>query len=594
MRLMDVHTLRLVNIFSPQTITYTILSHTWGADEVSFQEWEQVNPSGAIKSQCPHSHKSDYAQEIKKKSGYQKIVGACEQARRDGFQYLWCDTNCINKESSAELSEAINSMFAWYRDSAICYAYLEDIVVPLKLFQHRRGQDEWFIKNPDDPVALARQQFQQSRWWTRGWTLQEVLAPAKAEFFSADWTSLGQRRELSGWISKFTTIHEEALKNRDSIWSFSIAQRMSWASERNTTVVEDTAYCLLGIFNISMPLLYGAGERAFRTLQEEIIKSSDDQSIFAWQPTRALTQITRSDVLASSPISFQLCGSIICDLELPKIPYSLSNSGLRMVTSLIPSGERGPCYIGLNCSMDLRGKTRRYSKKYLAIRRLQVWIVVRKIGRTTFERVHLPQSIMHLEESYACVRSLKPAELFITTADQKRSLRRGAGSLLDLEAGIRVSIGFGNLREATQTYVETLDPLDFTVDTVGMRKSFAQSHTIIEGGSFVVILSVVWGHDSEPERQLHTILHDPKQELRRDLYSLISQEYPTQNSARGDLRCPHQQLRETLIGAVVAGGEKHEPLVLMEDEPFLDIRSRAVVVAEIIFREQRVEYPRRK
>ncbi|KAH8200784.1 hypothetical protein TruAng_005021 [Truncatella angustata] len=110
MRLIDTQTLLLVQPWDAAGKDYAILSHTWGRDEVTFQEWEQVHPSGAIKGQCPHTSKSEYTVEIRNKSGYMKILGACEQARRDDIRYIWCDTNCINKESSAELSEAINSM----------------------------------------------------------------------------------------------------------------------------------------------------------------------------------------------------------------------------------------------------------------------------------------------------------------------------------------------------------------------------------------------------------------------------------------------------------------------------------------------------
>ncbi|KAI1871635.1 hypothetical protein JX265_005621 [Neoarthrinium moseri] len=283
MRLIDVQTLRLVNIFNPQQTEYAILSHTWGSEEVTFQEWEQVNPSGAIKGQCPHVHKSEYTNKIKAKSGYQKILGACEQAQRDGLQYLWCDTNCINKESSAELSEAINSMFAWYHDSRICYAHLPDVSVPRNHFRQTclRQLEDWFARNDDDVSTLA--EFSGSRWWTRGWTLQELLAPGEVEFYALDWTPLGSRTSLRTVIAKVTNIHEKVLADRNKIPTFSIAQRMSWASDRKTTVIEDMAYCLLGIFGINMPMLYGQGIQAFQKLQEEIIKISDDQSIFAWK-----------------------------------------------------------------------------------------------------------------------------------------------------------------------------------------------------------------------------------------------------------------------------------------------------------------------
>ncbi|EXF77987.1 HET domain-containing protein [Colletotrichum fioriniae PJ7] len=238
--------LRLQEFFDDEVPQYIILSHTWGSDEVTFQDLDRPDHT--------------------KKRGYVKIDGICCLAARNGIKWVWVDTCCIDKTSSAELSEAINSMYRWYRDSQVCYAYLED------------------VQQADDPSSFDSQ-FSNSRWFTRGWTLQELLAPETVEFFDAAWEKLGTRSSLAPKIEPITSIPADILKRYDvssNIGCAKIAMRMSWAARRQTTRVEDRAYSLLGIFGVNMPLLYGEGERAFERLQIEIMKQSSDDSILAW------------------------------------------------------------------------------------------------------------------------------------------------------------------------------------------------------------------------------------------------------------------------------------------------------------------------
>jgi hypothetical protein len=173
----------------------------------------------------------------------------------------WIDTCCIDKSSSAELSEAINSMFRWYRDSEVCYAFLSDV-------------------DADEPPSADKSTFQQSRWFTRGWTLQELIAPGVVYFYGAGWKQIGSRETLLELIVKITRISPEYFSNGD-LSQFSAAQKMSWAATRKTTRIEDIAYCLLGLFDINMPLLYGEGEHAVVRLQEEILRQFEDDSLFS-------------------------------------------------------------------------------------------------------------------------------------------------------------------------------------------------------------------------------------------------------------------------------------------------------------------------
>ncbi|KAH8888965.1 HET-domain-containing protein [Thozetella sp. PMI_491] len=230
---------------------YVALSHTWGkvGDEVTFQEMTHCR------------------EEAVKKPGFAKIDQCCKRAREDQFKYVWIDTCCIDKTSSAELSEAINSMYSWYQGARICYAYLEDVPTASDVVSE-------FEEAPFD----EKQQFQNSRWFTRGWTLQELIAPGIVEFYAADWTEIGTKISLLNVLVAITGIDNGALAGQP-LQSYTVAARLSWAGSRRTTRPEDRAYCLLGIFGVNMPMIYGEGDRAFLRLQEEIMKGAEDYTI---------------------------------------------------------------------------------------------------------------------------------------------------------------------------------------------------------------------------------------------------------------------------------------------------------------------------
>jgi hypothetical protein len=223
----------------------------------------------------------------KRKESFKKMSGFCSLAYESGFEWCWLDTCCINKESSAELSEAINSMYRWYAHSQVCFAYLVDVEV-------------------DHAIPEQLKQFKQSRWHTRGWTLQELLAPERVEFYDVDWNQIGTRFTLRDAISGVTGIRAEILAAKFDVQSsqrkYCVAEKMSWASKRDTTRLEDMAYCLVGIFNINMPLLYGEGIRAFERLQLQILTETEDLTLFAWKS--GLSPYQRIYILAESPSYF--------------------------------------------------------------------------------------------------------------------------------------------------------------------------------------------------------------------------------------------------------------------------------------------------
>lgn len=193
----------------------------------------------------------------KSKAGYTKIQFCWKQAARNDLQHFWIDTCCIDKSSSAELSEAINSMFCWYQDAARCYVYLPD-VSDSPFNEDGRSSRRW------------KPSFKKSKWFSRGWALQELIAPASVEFFSKQGTRLGDKQSLEQSLHEITGIAIQALRG-SPMSCFPADERMSWAARRETKREEDAAYSLLGIFNIHMPLIYGEGQKkAFIRLRKEI------------------------------------------------------------------------------------------------------------------------------------------------------------------------------------------------------------------------------------------------------------------------------------------------------------------------------------
>ncbi|KAK2021327.1 HET-domain-containing protein, partial [Colletotrichum zoysiae] len=326
MRLLNTATLQLSEFYDGQVPRYAILSHTWADDEVLFHD--VGGPPSA-------------------KAGWAKVRGACRLALARDHAWIWIDTCCIDKSSSSELSEAINSMFRWYRDADVCFAYLADVP------SSRAAADE---EEPDSMTPERAAALAASRWFTRGWTLQELLAPAALDFYSSDWRRIGSRPALARAAVGPVAGIDPAYLDRDGggggalrLAQASVAERMSWASRRRTTRVEDLAYCLLGIFGVNMPLIYGEGAKAFRRLQEAVIRDTDDQSVFAWgdvvDDAAAAVDAVLPDrrprpLLAESPAGFRNSGDVV-PVWMPgpgaaaAARVRIEHSGVTVVTPLL-------------------------------------------------------------------------------------------------------------------------------------------------------------------------------------------------------------------------------------------------------------------
>ena len=302
MWLLDTRTLELHDFIGEKIPRYAILSYTWDDEEISFQDVRMKGPAA-----IPRFH---------------KIRRCCELAHSQYYYHVWIDTCCINKESSAELSEAINSMYTWYAKSATCYVYLSDI-----------KNKDWsgFAVNKNYSERLRH--FRWSRWFRRGWTLQELLAPRHIHFYDAVWNLIGNKFELGPHLGIASGIPSQYIVQEISIHQASVAARMSWASNRQTTRLEDEAYCLMGIFDVNMPLLYGEGRKAFKRLQHEIARNLDDESLFAWH-----ADTLQSGIFAPNPSAFAGCGAIqpIPDMDRGRSDetFTVTNRGLRIAACL--------------------------------------------------------------------------------------------------------------------------------------------------------------------------------------------------------------------------------------------------------------------
>lgn len=325
MHLINVETFSLETFTSKSIPPYAILSHTWGTEkeEVSFSDIrkEKFEKTG---------------------NGVEKLRGCCNQARVDGLRYAWIDTCCINKDSEAELSEAINSMFQWYRKATVCYVYLSDVT---KGDKHRDSKSK----------------FSSSRWFQRGWTLQELLAPKDVRFYSQEWAFIGTKGDYSDVVETITGIPPQFLLHWQELCEASVAQRLSWAANRKTKRMEDAAYCLLGIFGVGLTMRYGEGNGAMHRLQKMIMQNTGDHSILAWGLNPDTARSTPSEsadvisagILATTPLDFANSGKIVVRRQdpTPINAFNISDRHLEVQLSLHTT-LTGEVYGLLNCGPE--------------------------------------------------------------------------------------------------------------------------------------------------------------------------------------------------------------------------------------------------
>ncbi|KAF2996755.1 hypothetical protein E8E14_002219 [Neopestalotiopsis sp. 37M] len=370
MRLLNVDSLKLE--LHHETIPYAILSHRWkDGGEILYEDIARDGLSPALRT--------------RKKSGYNKIVATCNQAKAEG------------------LSEEINSMYRYYQDAVICYAFLHSLSV--------------------DTVIESDDEFANHEWFTRGWTLQELIAPKEVTFFTdrgedvvtqheSLWVCLGQRAGMSERLSAITGIDADVLSGVEHPRLASVAKRMSWAAKRETSRIEDTAYCLMGLFGINMPMLYGEGQNAFIRLQEEIMKDLSDETLFAWRDEGAIPA-KRYGLLAPSPAAFKNSVNFheYVDFE-PRDPFFKTNRGIRITLPLqfikdniyaaslscpSPLGSTGfaAIYLAKVDETDTANNSRQ-SNQYARVRGGRLFNVSKANERGTPTRIYVRQSVGQL------------------------------------------------------------------------------------------------------------------------------------------------------------------------------------------------------
>ncbi|KAI1335082.1 hypothetical protein F5Y15DRAFT_260743 [Xylariaceae sp. FL0016] len=386
--------LRLENIDEPSSLRYAILSHTWGR-MCSNGSW------GHTEDEILFADVDDKGVREKKRPAWDKAWNACRLALEHGLRYVWVDTCCFNKESSAELDESINAMFSWYEQSDLCLAYLAD------------------LHCEPGSGAVQTNDLKNCRWFYRGWTLQELLAPKCVEFYDQDWNPIGSKTVYSDTLSFITGIDETALEGTMSLSRFTIAQKMNWAARRETKRPEDRAYSLLGIFGVNMPLIYGiGGKRAFKRLQDEIIKVSTDLTIFMWELQDKSTHFC--SMFADSPDEFAP-GRDVKSMDIDG-NYAMTNKGLLMDSATLRVGNENMQDSSENLMLLVGTIKGGDINKYIGV-------YLHKIGRAIYARDGT-RGINVIPERGTSYRPVPYHQFYVTVSSQEtqrtlsRSLRR--------------------------------------------------------------------------------------------------------------------------------------------------------------------------
>jgi hypothetical protein len=394
MRLLNVHT-KCLKDFPDETPAYAILSHTWGENEITFQDL--IANGGSVPNDST------------------KINGCCDEAAKNTLEWVWIDTCCIDKSSSAELSEAINSMYRWYEEADCCYVYLEDFDDSLSLESLSVAKvEEPPVEAPpageppaEESLAIVEESqtsslsddasksemedappdlqgrylsaLEKCRWFTRGWTLQELIASRRIKLYDRSWNLIGLAKlgspgpekndesgnpdsragvDLNTLLGKRTGVSSYLLKRPPDLRDISAAVKMAWAAGRQVTKAEDQAYSMMGLFGVNMALLYGEGRRkAFQRLVREISSVVNDQTIFAWRATDRTPE--GHGMLARLPSDYwKYTYMYYCPNVIPYTPpgwkethFSKTNLGLRLRMRLCRLSSCPSTYLGmLHCT----------------------------------------------------------------------------------------------------------------------------------------------------------------------------------------------------------------------------------------------------
>ncbi|OJA14572.1 hypothetical protein AZE42_06368 [Rhizopogon vesiculosus] len=275
-------------------VKYAILSHRWlDEGEPTYEEMKSGTARGP---------------------GYWKLKKFCEKAWSFKVEFAWSDTCCIDKSSSTELDQSIRSMHRWYYNSDICIVHLAE--------------------------SETIEDMMYDEWTRRGWTLQELLAPVNIKFFNKYWMPM--TRDANDKSPKKTEIMQKleiatGIPHKD-LWIFQpgparVDERMTWAAKRKTTRVEDVAYSLMGMFDVSLQIAYGEGrDRAFSRLIEAIMQGGDP-SVLNWTGEPLLHSSSRA--IPRSPENFS-GRTLQLPRDLGQLEMTMTSLGLRVPLVVLP------------------------------------------------------------------------------------------------------------------------------------------------------------------------------------------------------------------------------------------------------------------
>lgn len=499
----------------------------------------------------------------------------------------------------------------------MCYTYLVDVDIQHLQTSNILTNRGFSFRTQDHADQIHSNNFldsqvfsmvSKSRWFTRGWTLQELLAPSQVIFFSADWTVLGDRNRMSNWIADITRIHIGALNDRSTIQHYSIAQRMSWAATRETTRSEDTAYCLLGIFNIHMPMLYGEGQETFQRLQQEIIRISDDHSIFSWNLQAGVRELC-TGALAASPKAFLSCGSVVRYDDIWRFPFSITNLGISIEFPLIKSWYEGIFLVELNCARELRGCEDPLDVlpgRRTACRRVKIWIFLRHVQHNIYQRVHLPVSTVLLQPSYTVIVQQAKTALFIEIqkSHHSRSLTLPEPLIPTVRkpihdsmfsSGVITTFGWGT-KNRFNRYEQAFDLGNFCSQVLKARSPMGISHQLVSNQNFTSIFSVAWDISIKPRHWIHSTFADADRRFWKgivgvDKWMCLFDGIRTPVNELGhlidNLSHLHSQLRQDFSEDFQqANRSLHTPMIIVSHQELQNLRGQRELLVDIIFRER--------
>lgn len=414
---------------------------------------------------------------------------------------------------------------------------------------------------------------------------------------------------MSSWIANITRIHIGALKDRSTIQQYSIAQRMSWAATRETTRPEDVAYCLLGIFGIYMAMLYGEGDVAFKRLQQEIIQSSDDQSIFAWDLDGDVGELC-TGILATSPKAFLSCGSIVRDYSLKRYPFRVTNLGLSVDFPSIPTWHGSIALVGLNCARELRGRNsalEALSSLTTVRRSLQAWIFLYHTQDKIYQRIHLPASTVFLQPFYISNVQTAKSSFFIETqklfGNHIHPLPtplvphvRKYTQASPFSSGLMITFGWG-IPNKFNRYEKAFNFGEISSQTLTGRSPLGISHQLVCNPKFCLVFSIAWNQKMQPQNWTYSIFADAD----RKFWGGIVGVEQWNCLFNDDLRTPtydlrhvvdllyqiHDRLRQGFREAFQqAGRSLQAPIVAVSRQELHNLHGQCELLVDISFREK--------